>query len=160
MATIIRKSEMWDIDIDRYINRVVPRSPLHHLPTPISRFLGYRKEPKEDVGNVMGAFWSLLGAFCGLAVVAAVFNNLESIQVHHPPALIASFVRTFSCLTIPHVPSSCLTKLRNFRIAIRILQPHVLGLQIKVWTLCCMHWGNTVYGTMSKLLHYCPLSMS
>jgi hypothetical protein len=40
----------------------------------------------------MGAFWSLVGAFCGLAVVAAVFNNTRAIQMHSPPAFIASFV--------------------------------------------------------------------
>lgn len=82
----------WDVDIDRYLNRVIPASPLHNLPTPLSRFLGYRKEARQDVGNVCGAFWSFVGAFCGLAVVAAVFNNTESIQWHQPPALIASFV--------------------------------------------------------------------
>jgi hypothetical protein len=83
----------WDLDIDRYLNRVIPPSPLYKLPTSISRFLGYRKESRQDVGNILGAFWSLLGAFCGLAVVAAVFNNTDSIQWHQPPALIASFVR-------------------------------------------------------------------
>ncbi|KAF2128664.1 hypothetical protein P153DRAFT_342647 [Dothidotthia symphoricarpi CBS 119687] len=81
----------WHLDIDRYINRVVPQSPLHKLPTPVSRFLGYRKEQRQDVGNICGVLWSLLGAICGLSLVAAVFNNTESIQMHHPPALIASF---------------------------------------------------------------------
>ncbi|KAF2446482.1 hypothetical protein P171DRAFT_430632 [Karstenula rhodostoma CBS 690.94] len=85
------KAEAWNIDVDRYVNRIVPPSPLHRLPPPISRFLGYRKQQKEDVGNILGAFWSLLGAFCGLAVVAAVFNNTKIIQMHHPPALIASY---------------------------------------------------------------------
>ncbi|KAF2202651.1 hypothetical protein GQ43DRAFT_430586 [Delitschia confertaspora ATCC 74209] len=81
----------WNFDIDRYINRVLRPSPLHKLPTPVSRFLGYRKEPKKDVGNILGAIWSFVGAFCGLAVIVAVFNNTESIQRHHPPVLIASF---------------------------------------------------------------------
>ncbi|KAJ4302651.1 DNA repair protein rad16 [Kalmusia sp. IMI 367209] len=73
--SFIRKAETWDIDIDRYVNRIVPPSPLHRLPSSISRFLGYRKEQNQDVGNVLGAFWSCVGAFCGLAVIAAVFNN-------------------------------------------------------------------------------------
>lgn len=90
--SVFKKAESWHLDIDRYLNRVIPPSPLHRLPTPVSRFLGYRKEQKQDVGNILGAFWSLLGAFCGLAVVAAVFNNTESIQRHAPPAFIASFV--------------------------------------------------------------------
>ncbi|KAL5417419.1 hypothetical protein PMIN03_001596 [Paraphaeosphaeria minitans] len=87
----IRRMEAWNIDVDRYINRIIPPSPLYRLPPPISRFLGYRKKQKQDVGNVLGAFWSLLGAFCGLAIVAAVFNNTRVIQMHHPPALIASY---------------------------------------------------------------------
>jgi hypothetical protein len=83
----------WNLDIDRYLNRILPPSPLQRLPTPVSRFLGYRKEQRQDLGNVLGAFWSFVGAFCGLAVVAAVFNNTQSIHAHHPPVLIASFVR-------------------------------------------------------------------
>lgn len=90
--SVFKRAESWHLDIDRYLNRIVPASPLHKLPTPMSRFLGYRKEHRQDVGNVLGAFWSFIGAFCGLAVVAAVFNNTGSIQQHAPPALIASFV--------------------------------------------------------------------
>jgi hypothetical protein len=97
--SVLKKAEAWHLDIDRYLNRVIPASPLHRLPTPVSRFLGYRKEQKQDVGNVLGAFWSLLGAFCGLAVVAAVFNNTESIQRHAPPAFIASFVSLVCLVT-------------------------------------------------------------
>lgn len=92
MASLLERTREWDLDIDRYLNRIIPASPLHKLPTPVSRFLGYRKEQRQDVGNVMGAVWSFVGAFLGLAVVAAVFNNTESIQWHQPPALIASFV--------------------------------------------------------------------
>lgn len=91
MMRFLDRATSWNVDLDRYINRVIPPSPLRKLPTPIARYLGHRKEQTQDVGNVLGAFWSCLGAFCGLAVVAAVFNNTESIQMRHPPALIASF---------------------------------------------------------------------
>lgn len=93
MAVFLSGARDWNFDIDRYINRIIPASQLYQLPAPVARFLGYRKDPQQqDVGNILGAFWSLVGAFCGLAVIAAVFNNAESIQRHHPPALIASFV--------------------------------------------------------------------
>jgi hypothetical protein len=91
--SLLQKAEAWNFDIDSFTNPYTPASPIHHLPPWISRFLGYRKEPKEDVGNILGALWSCVGAFCGLGVIAAVFNNTESIQRHSPPALIASFVR-------------------------------------------------------------------
>ncbi|KAF2730377.1 hypothetical protein EJ04DRAFT_500635 [Polyplosphaeria fusca] len=87
----LHRVEEWNFDVDHYICRYLPPSPLHRFPPYIARFLGYRKEQKQDVGNIAGAFWSCLGAFCGLAVIAAVFNNTPSIQHHHPPALIASF---------------------------------------------------------------------
>lgn len=92
MMAFLDEARTWDLDIDRYLNRIIPPSPLHELPTPVSRFLGYRREQRQDVGNVLGAFWSMIGAFCGLAVVAGVFDHTASIQWHQPPALIASFV--------------------------------------------------------------------
>jgi hypothetical protein len=100
--SLLQKAEAWNFDIDTYTNPYTPPSPLHRLPPWISRFFGYRKEPKEDVGNILGAFWSCLGAFCGLAVIAAVFNNTASIQRHSPPVLIASFV-SFSLLLLSMV---------------------------------------------------------
>lgn len=104
------RAREWNFDIDHYLNRIVPPSPLHKLPAPVSRYLGYRKVQEQDVGNILGAFWSCVGAFLGLAVIAAVFNHSESIQRHHPPALIASFVCTsssnsifYSLLTTAHI---------------------------------------------------------
>ncbi|KAF2714984.1 HPP-domain-containing protein [Pleomassaria siparia CBS 279.74] len=90
-SSLIQKAEGLNFDIDTYTNPYTPPSPLSRFPTWISRFLGYRREKKPDIGNVLGAVWSCVGTFCGLAVVAAVFNTSEWIQRHHPPALIASF---------------------------------------------------------------------
>lgn len=90
-STMISKAAEWNFDIDHYLNRIAPRSRLDRLPSSVSRWLGYRKEPKKDVGNILQAFWSLVGAFCGLAVISAVFANSPLIQRHHPPVLIASF---------------------------------------------------------------------
>jgi CBS-domain-containing membrane protein len=91
---VLSGAREWDLDLDRYLNRIIPPSPLHRLPTSVSRFLGYRKTQRQDVGNVLGALWSMLGAFCGLVVIAVLFKHTEAIQWHHPPALIASFVRS------------------------------------------------------------------
>ncbi|OCK78839.1 hypothetical protein K432DRAFT_444335 [Lepidopterella palustris CBS 459.81] len=88
------KAQDVNFDIDRYLNRFIPPSQLHRLPYPIARFLGYRRSPEQDAGNLLAAFWSFVGTFCGLAVVAAVFNSSPSIQQDHPPALIASFGAT------------------------------------------------------------------
>lgn len=95
------------VDIDRYLNKVIPPSAVHRLPRPINRFLGHRKTPKPDVGNVLIAFWALVGTFCGLVVVGAVFRYSPWIREHHPPVLIASLVYCPSCchhhrLTLSH----------------------------------------------------------
>jgi hypothetical protein len=92
MKRLLERARKWNYDIDDYLNPVIPLSPLPRFPALLSRFLGYRKEPKPDVGNVLGAWWSLVGAFCGLALITAVFKNSPPIQARHPPAMIASFV--------------------------------------------------------------------
>lgn len=63
----------WHVDIDRYLNPLVPRPPWRWLPRPISHFLGYRGDkPPKNLGNLVLAFWSLIGVFCGVLVVAEV----------------------------------------------------------------------------------------
>ncbi|KAF2666264.1 HPP-domain-containing protein [Microthyrium microscopicum] len=78
-------------DIDQYLNDFIPPSPLPLLPPTISRFFGHRKSPKADVGNILVSFWVLIGTFCGLLCISAVFKYDPWIQEHHPPILIASF---------------------------------------------------------------------
>jgi hypothetical protein len=80
------------VDVDQYINRVIPPSQLYRLPKWVSWFLGYRENPQPDVGNILIWFWSFLGAFSGLILVAAVYQASASIQALHPPLLIASLV--------------------------------------------------------------------
>jgi hypothetical protein len=79
-------------DIDKYLNRVIPRSPLYRLPGWFSRFLGYRQKPAPDVGNILVAIWSFLGALYGLILVGAVLRYSPSIRSLEPPVLFASLV--------------------------------------------------------------------
>lgn len=81
-------------DIDDHVNRFIPPSQLHRFPKLVARFLGYRKTPASEVGNIVVALWSLLGAFCGLAVVTAAFKFSHIIQSYHPPILFASLGAT------------------------------------------------------------------
>ncbi|EAW07099.1 HPP family protein [Aspergillus clavatus NRRL 1] len=81
-------------DIDGYLNRYIPRSQLYRLPRPISRFLGYRASPQQEVGNVLVCVWAFIGAFAGLLLVMGVFKSSEMIQRHHPPIVIASLAAT------------------------------------------------------------------
>lgn len=78
------------IDLDKYLNKIIPPSPLHRLPRPFRRFLGCRESAVPDVGNILVAFWALIGTFAGLVLVTAIFRYSPWIEDHRPPVLIAS----------------------------------------------------------------------
>lgn len=65
---------------------------LFRLPLWVSRWLGYRQEPKAAPGFAVICFWSFLGAFCSLAVLQAVFGHTQYFISRHTPAVVASFV--------------------------------------------------------------------
>jgi len=81
----------WGFDIDHYLNRIIPPSPLPNLPYPIAHWFGYRKIPPKDVGNIIAAFFAFVGAFAGLLTVAGLFDY-TGIRHLGGPVLIASFV--------------------------------------------------------------------
>ena len=89
-----RASDM-NLDIDRYVNRFIPPSQLHRLPRLVSRFLGYRDTPINEIGDLIVCGWSFVGAFCGIILVAGVFQASTLIQSHHPPLIIASLVSQY-----------------------------------------------------------------
>ncbi|CAG8057664.1 unnamed protein product, partial [Penicillium nalgiovense] len=81
-----------NLDIDQYTNRIIPSSQVHRLP--ISRFLGHRNSPAREIGDLVVCAWSFVGAFCGILLVAGVFQSSPLIQSHHPPLIIASLGAT------------------------------------------------------------------
>lgn len=92
----------WHFDVDKYINPYIPRNHIHRLPKPIAHFLGYRDKPRKEIGNLLVAAWSFLGAFVGCVVIAAIFT-IPEIHDHDVPIVIASFVcSTWSCIIPLH----------------------------------------------------------
>ncbi|KAI9877048.1 MAG: hypothetical protein M1830_004942 [Pleopsidium flavum] len=81
----------YNIDIEKYILPFIPRSRLHLLPRSISHFLGYRNTPRKEIGNLLVAAWSFLGAFCGVAIIEGTFMS-PVIQAHGTPLIIGSFI--------------------------------------------------------------------
>ena len=79
-------------DIDKYLNPYIPRNRVARLPKPISHFLGHRESPRKEIGNLLIAAWSFLGAFVGVVVIEAFFK-IPAIYDHGVPLLIGSFVR-------------------------------------------------------------------
>ncbi|KAL2854599.1 HPP family-domain-containing protein [Aspergillus pseudodeflectus] len=82
----------WHFDIDAKLNRFLPRPPWHHLPRPVSHFFGYRgDEQPKTVGNIVIAYWSLIGAFCGVLLISEVSLHIPEFQNHHAPIIVGSF---------------------------------------------------------------------
>lgn len=90
----------WHVDIDRFINPWVPAPRLYLLPQRISHFLGYRESAPRPLGNVVIAFWSLVGAFCGVALVAEVSKRIPSFEARDAPAVVGSFVSSALVMTL------------------------------------------------------------
>ncbi|KAJ6007630.1 hypothetical protein N7540_011606 [Penicillium herquei] len=88
---VLSQVNSWHFDIDRYLNPFIPAPRWHLVPQPVAHFLGYRKEPPKQLGNIAIAFWSLVGAFCGVALVASVSEHVPSFEARDAPAIIGSF---------------------------------------------------------------------
>lgn len=86
-------------DIDEYLNPLVPRNPLHLLPTWLSYWFGYRAPRSTPTPSTthhalhtLNLYASIsLGAFCGLAIIENVFLALPTLSGHTAPIIIASF---------------------------------------------------------------------
>ncbi|CAG8388835.1 unnamed protein product [Penicillium salamii] len=81
----------WHVDIDYYLDRIVPKPRWHLVPKPIAHMLGHRDSPPKPLGNVLIACWSLVGAFCGVALVASVSKRVPSFEERDAPAIVGSF---------------------------------------------------------------------
>ncbi|KAI0055702.1 hypothetical protein BV25DRAFT_1815260 [Artomyces pyxidatus] len=64
---------------------------LVHLPLWLSRWFGYRRTPPPKHSQYVIWFWSWVGAFCGLAVIMAVFGQAQYFINRHVPLLVASY---------------------------------------------------------------------
>ncbi|KAB8264112.1 HPP family-domain-containing protein [Aspergillus pseudonomiae] len=153
----------WHVDIDRYLNPLIPRPPWRWLPRPISHFLGYRGDkPPRNLGNLVIAFWSLIGVFCGVLVVAEVSLHVPSFQHHHAPIIVASFgaaaVLEFSAIESPFAQprNAVLSQVMASAIGIGIgrlfaLNPHANALPQVGGALACAI--TTAVMVLTKTVH-------
>ncbi|KAJ5145796.1 uncharacterized protein N7515_000360 [Penicillium bovifimosum] len=89
-VTLSRPST-WNFDIDRYVNPFLPAPRWHLWPRPVAYMLGHRESPPKPMGNVLIALWSIVGAFCSVALVASVSQRVPSFEARGAPAIIGSF---------------------------------------------------------------------
>lgn len=82
----------WNLDIDRFLNPFIPAPRWQLFPRPVAHFLGYREGPTKPLGNVLTALWGLIGAFCGVALIASISKRVPSFEARDAPAIIGSFV--------------------------------------------------------------------
>ncbi|KAF9267927.1 HPP-domain-containing protein [Marasmius fiardii PR-910] len=66
-------------------------SRLSRVPTPISHFLGYRSSPPKKVQDPLVWLWSFIGAFCGIALLQAVFGQAHYFIERGVPSIVASY---------------------------------------------------------------------
>jgi hypothetical protein len=82
----------WHFELDRYVNRVVPEAPLHRLPPPVSRFLGYRVRPPRPLGNLIRVSFAFVGIFGCLCLISGVGQLIPAFRERGAPIVVGSFV--------------------------------------------------------------------
>jgi len=71
------------------------RNILSALPRWCSRWFGHRPEPLPNCPNYVIWIWSFIGAFCGISVLQAVFEQAHYFIQRRVPTIIASYVCHF-----------------------------------------------------------------
>lgn len=124
----------WDFDIDKFINPVLPPPPWRHLPYPVARWFGYRKDKPAPVGNLVAAFWAFLGVFCAITIIEAVSTRIPGFIANHAPMIIGSLVCNRSTLATTesranHAKQGATAVLEFYAIEAPLAQPRncVLG---------------------------------
>ncbi|KAJ5619139.1 hypothetical protein N7510_003123 [Penicillium lagena] len=87
----LSRPSTWHFDIDRFINPFLPAPRWHLIPKPLAHMLGHRENTPKSLGNIVLAFWSVIGVFCGLALVAEVSKRVPSFESRDAPTIIGSF---------------------------------------------------------------------
>lgn len=80
---------MFKFSLDQFLNPHIWPSQVYRFPQPLRRFMG-GSQPKP-----VSDYWLwldiLLGTFCGIAIIEAVFKLHTAFTEHHPPLIIASY---------------------------------------------------------------------
>ncbi|KAM4054405.1 HPP family protein [Hirsutella rhossiliensis] len=81
----------WNLDIDRFLNPLVPSPPWPILPYPVAHFLGHRKTKPQETGNLMPIFWAFVGILCSILVIEAVTSRVPLFEARGVPMIVGSF---------------------------------------------------------------------
>lgn len=82
--------ELFNFDIDRYLNPYIPHNRLYILPRPLQHFLGYRKDPHIEPPAAVQWLLTFVACLAGLCLVGGTYAFAPGIAKYHPPVIIAS----------------------------------------------------------------------
>ncbi|KAF4126983.1 HPP family [Geosmithia morbida] len=87
------KPWLWNFDIDRYVDSLVPSPPWLYLPRPVSWFLGHRREDDEppEMGNLEPIAWAFAGVFSSILLIEGVGKRIAAFEAHSAPLMVGSF---------------------------------------------------------------------
>jgi hypothetical protein len=89
---VMVKKPSGNFDINNHLIPILPQPWLHYLPLPLSHFLGYRTDTPKKRSDVIVWLWTWIGAFCGVAVIEAVFQRNPYFSERGVPMIVGSFV--------------------------------------------------------------------
>lgn len=76
---------------------------LSRLPPWLSRWLGHRPSlPPASPAPIFIYFWSFIGAFIGISIIQAIFEQSSYFQARHVPSIVASYVRLSTHMAFRH----------------------------------------------------------
>ncbi|PSR84253.1 HPP family-domain-containing protein [Coniella lustricola] len=80
-----------NIDVDRFLNPLIPAFHTQRLPSPIKRFLGFRDRPSRPLGNVLVMFWSCFGTLGALLLIWGVCEHVPAVKNNDASRILGSF---------------------------------------------------------------------
>ncbi|KAF8638160.1 hypothetical protein AX17_002403 [Amanita inopinata Kibby_2008] len=76
-----------------------------HWPCWLSRWVGYRTVPPKELPEHISLLWNFLGAFCGIALIQAIFGKAKSFVALDVPPIVYSYgsvvVMTYATIDSP-----------------------------------------------------------
>jgi hypothetical protein len=90
--TFISTLQALHLDIDVYLNPILPVNPLKRLPISVSYLFGHRTHPVHESGSVFISIWALITTYVGLLMVTLFFKYSSWVQSLDPPVIIGSLV--------------------------------------------------------------------
>jgi hypothetical protein len=85
---------MKPVDVDKYLNKVIPHPRYERWPRLISRFFGYRDSAVPVLNDLVLNAWILVSSFAGMIVIQATFKYGKVFQNHHVPYIVPSWAAT------------------------------------------------------------------